>query len=191
MIIGVTGSSGAGKSTVCEILNKYYGAKTISADNIARALSKKGTNYLNEIVKEFGTEILLETGELDRKKLANIIYCNNEKRELLNKCTFKYIIEEVKKEIEASKEKIIAIDAPLLFEAKLDEICDVTVAVICEDRNIQIQRIIKRDKIDLQHALSRLNAQRENEFYISKSDYVLINNNSLGEQIKKLIFEIE
>jgi len=123
--------------------------------------------------------------------LANIIYCNNEKRELLNKCTFKYIIEEVKKEIEASKEKIIAIDAPLLFEAKLDEICDVTVAVICEDRNIQIQRIIKRDKIDLQHALSRLNAQRENEFYISKSDYVLINNNSLGEQIKKLIFEIE
>ena len=57
MVIGITGSSGAGKSTVCEILEKKYDSKTITADKIARELSKKGTEYLNEIVEKFGNYI--------------------------------------------------------------------------------------------------------------------------------------
>ena len=74
MIIGITGSSGAGKSTICEILQRKYEANIISADKIAKELSQKGTNYLAEIVKNFGQEILLENGELNRRKLADIIY---------------------------------------------------------------------------------------------------------------------
>ena len=79
MIIGITGNSGAGKSTVCEILQKRYEAKIINADKIAKELSKKGTSYLAEIVKKFGQEILLENGELNRRKLADIIYHNRKK----------------------------------------------------------------------------------------------------------------
>ena len=84
MVIGITGSSGAGKSTVCEILQRKYKAKLISADKIAKNLSQKETAYLTEIVKNFGQEILLENGELNRRKLADIIYNSEEKREILN-----------------------------------------------------------------------------------------------------------
>ena len=84
MIIGITGSSGAGKSTVCELLQKLYHAKIISADKIAKELSQKGTAYLAQIVEKFGNHILLEDGELNRKALANIIYQNEEKRRLLS-----------------------------------------------------------------------------------------------------------
>lgn len=188
MILGITGSSGAGKSTVCEILEKKYNSQTINADKIAKQLSKKGTNYLQEIVQNFGNDILLENGELDRKKLANIIYSSSSKRDELNNITFKYIKNEIKSQIQKSKNNLIAIDAPLLFEANLQELCDKTIAVISEDRELQIQRIIKRDNIDKDHAVARLNAQHLNEFYIQNCDTTLINNETLEKQIEKLLF---
>lgn len=188
MILGITGSSGAGKSTVCEILEKKYNSQTINADKIAKQLSKKGTNYLQEIVQNFGNDILLENGELDRRKLANIIYSSSSKRDELNNITFKYIKNEIKSQIQKSKNNLIAIDAPLLFEANLQELCDKTIAVISEDRELQIQRIIKRDNIDKEHAVARLNAQHLNEFYIQNCDTTLINNETLEKQIEKLLF---
>ena len=188
MILGITGSSGAGKSTVCEILERKYNSQTINADKIAKQLSKKGTNYLQEIVQNFGNDILLQNGELDRKKLANIIYSNSDKRDELNNITFKYIKNEIKDQITKSENNIIAIDAPLLLEANLQEICDKTIAVISEDRDLQIQRIIKRDSIDKEHAIARLNAQHPNEFYIQNCDDTLINDETLEQQIEKLLF---
>ncbi len=193
MVIGITGSSGAGKSTVCEILESDYNAKIITADKIAKELSKKGTSYLSEIVDKFGIEILLESGELNRKKLANIIYHDSEKRNILNSCTFKYIYKEIEEEIKKSNQKLIAIDAPLLFEAKLEKICDVTIAVVSEDREIQILRIIKRDGIDREHAIARLNAQYSNDIYIKKCDKMIVNNEKIEDmkkQIAKIILEI-
>ena len=87
-----------------------------------------------------------------------------------------------------SNNNIIAIDAPLLLEANLQEICDKTIAVISEDRNLQIKRIIKRDNIDKEHAIARLNAQHPNEFYIQNCDNTLINDETLEQQIEKLLF---
>ena len=118
MILGITGSSGAGKSTVCEILERKYSSQTINADKIAKQLSKQGTNYLQEIIQNFGDDILLEDGELNRRKLANIIYSNPEKRDELNNITFKYIKNEIKEQIAKSNNNIIAIDAPLLFRGE-------------------------------------------------------------------------
>ena len=188
MILGITGSSGAGKSTVCEILERKYNSQTINADKIAKQLSKKGTSYLQEIVQNFGNDILLENGELDRKKLANIIYSNSDKRDELNNITFKYIKNEIKEQIAKSDNNIIAIDAPLLLEANLQEICNKTIAVISEDRDLQIQRIVKRDNIDREHAIARLNAQHSNEFYMQNCDDILINDETLEQQIEKLLF---
>ena len=200
MIIGITGSSGAGKSTACEILEQKYHFKIINADKVAKELSKKGTKYLAEIVAKFGESILLENGELNRRKLADIIYQSKEKRSKLNECTLKYIRKEINeeikkikgissiediakkeeiKEIEKTKPKLkeaIAIDAPLLFEANLDKICNTTIAVISTNRNKQIQRIMERDNIDEAHATARLNAQHSNEFYASKCQYTIMNN---------------
>ena len=199
MIIGITGSSGAGKSTACEILEQKYHFKIITADKIAKELSKQGTAYLNEIVAKFSKDILLENGELNRRKLADIIYQNKEKREQLNQCTLKYIRKEIERKINEIKEiksiediaqieemektkktskkskEAIAIDAPLLFEANLEKICDITIAVISADRNKQIQRMMERDNIDEAHATARINAQHSNEFYISKCQYTITN----------------
>ena len=70
MVIGITGSSGAGKSTICEILENEYKVKIINADKIAKKLSKKGSNYIIDIISKFGADIVDEEGELKRKKLA-------------------------------------------------------------------------------------------------------------------------
>lgn len=180
MIIGITGSSGSGKSTVCSILQKRYNVKIIDADKIAKQLSQNNKEYLVYIVNQFGKEIILENGMLNRPKLADIIYNNEEKRELLNKCTFKYIKAEIQKEIGKYKD-IIVIDAPLLFEAGLEKNCDRTIAVISDNKELQIKRIMKRDNIERKVAIDRLNAQKQNEFYIKNCDYVIKNNGDIED----------
>lgn len=186
MIIGITGSSGAGKSTICEILQKEYNVKIINADKIAKRLSCKGTSYINEIIQKFGKDIVDEKGELKRKKLAQIIYNNSDKRKELNNCTFKYIKKEIEEEIkEIEKDEIIIIDAPLLFECGLDKLCDKVICVISK-RDLQIERIIARDNIDYNQAESRLNAQEDNEFYINKCDAIIENNNDIEDIEKKI-----
>lgn len=186
MIIGITGSSGAGKSIISEILEMEYQAKIINADEIARRLSYENDDYLTEIVASFGTEILLDTGELDRRKLADIIYKSEEKRKDLNAITFKYIIAEIKRAIRETQEKLIIIDAPLLFEANLQSLCDVTIAVITRNLEIQITRIMERDAITKEQAMNRLKAQHSNEFYISKCNYSIVNEGNIQEVEKQI-----
>ena len=79
-IIGITGSSGSGKSTVCEILNEKYNVKIIDADKIAKELLTSGTEYYNDVISKFGREITDDVGEIDRKKLADLIYNDDKKR---------------------------------------------------------------------------------------------------------------
>ena len=178
MVIGITGSSGAGKSTICEILERDYNVKIINADKIARKLSRKGTNYVIDIIKIFGKDIVDEEGELKRKKLAEIIYSNDEMRKKLNNSTFKYIRKEIEKQINRLNKNLVAvIDAPLLFESELDKICDKVIGVI-SNRELQLDRIVARDNIDFEDAEKRLNAQQNNEFYIKKCDDIIKNNNN-------------
>lgn len=189
MIIGITGSSGAGKSTICEALKKNYKAKIINADKIAKKLSKKGTSYIIDIIKKFGKDIVDEEGELKRKKLAEIIYSDPKKREELNSCTFKYIKKEIKKEIEKiNGDTIAVIDAPLLFESELNKICDKVIGVISK-KEVQIERIVARDNIDYEQAEKRLAAQQTNEFYIKNCDDIIENNNNLVN-VEKVIQDI-
>ena len=207
MIIGITGSSGAGKSTVCEMIEKTYNSKTITADKIARKLSEKGTEYLNEIIQRFGNNVLTENGDLNRRKLANIIYSSSyygvptpinqvagisvpEARMILIQPWDTSLLKEIEKEIKNSNNKIITIDAPLLIEADMKKLCDTTIAVVSEDKEIQIQRIIERDKIDRKHAVARLGAQHPNEFYTENCEYTIVNNEKLEEQIKNVIEKI-
>lgn len=188
-IIGITGSSGAGKSTVCEILKQKYLVKIIDADSIAKRLSVKGTNYLEEICKAFGTDILDKQGNLNRRKLASIIYANVQAREKLNTCTFKYIKQEIKKEIASTKENIsIIIDAPLLFESGLNKWCSYIIGVI-STKELQLQRVAIRDNISYKQAEQRLGAQKANSFYEKNCDMLIQNNNNISdikEQIERV-----
>ena len=189
MIIGITGSSGSGKSTLCEILENNYNVKVLNADKIARRLSRKGTSYLIDIIKVFGKDIVDEEGELKRSKLAQIIYSDAKKREELNTYTFKYVKEDIIKKIsKIQDETTIVIDAPLLFEAELDKMCDKVIGIIAP-REMQIERVVARDDIDYEDAEKRLAAQANDEFFIKNCDYIIKNDNGFSkieEQIKDI-----
>lgn len=193
MIIGITGSSGSGKSTLCEILENSYKVKVLNADKIARRLSRKGTSYLIDIIKVFGKDIVDEEGELKRSKLAQIIYSDSKKREELNTYTFKYVKEDIIKQISKIQEgTTIVIDAPLLFEAELDKMCDKVIGIIAP-REIQIERVVARDDIDYEDAEKRLVAQANDEFFIKKCDYIVKNDNGFSkieEQINDICNKI-
>lgn len=184
-IIGITGSSGSGKSTVCEILNEKYNVKIIDADKIAKELLTSGTEYYNDVISKFGREIIDDVGEIDRKKLADLIYNDDKKREMLNNSTFHYVVKEIKSRAKEINNVDIIIDAPLLFESKLDDICNFTIGVIAKE-SVQIERIIKRDTISKEQACKRLKAQQTNNFYMSKCTEIIENNNEYIETEKQI-----
>ena len=174
-IIGITGSSGSGKSTAVKILSEEIKAQIINADEIVKQMQKKGNKYFEEIVELFGIEIVQQDDILNRRKIAEIIFQNKEKKEKLDKLTFKYVVEEIKKQVERAKEEYIIIDAPLLIESKLNEICNIVIAVISKKEE-QVKRICKRDNIEEENAKIRLEAQKDNEFYKRNADYIVENN---------------
>ena len=154
MIIGITGNSGTGKSTIAKLLANKINADIIDADKIAKEMTETETEYLKEIIKLFGEEILVDN-KLNRKKLAESIYNNNYKKEQLNDLTYNYVVKEIKNKIKNINNKNIIIDAPLLFESKLDVNCNVTIAILAE-KNIKIERICKRDNVERKIAEARL-----------------------------------
>ncbi len=189
-IIGITGSSGAGKTTLSKMLNEREDVIVIDADKVVRQMSVPGTKYLNSIKDTFGSEILLENGYLNRKELANKIYNDNNAREKLNALTFKYVVDEILqriKNIKDEKIQIVVIDAPLLFESGLEKCCDSVVALIA-DKELKIKRICQRDNIDKKTAESRLNIQQDDSYYTERADYVIVNkeNYDLKAEIDKI-----
>ena len=145
--------------------------------------------YLKSIVEYFGNDIIDIKGELKRSKLADIIYNDNEKRNNLNKLTFNFVVKEIKKSINKLQDKeLIVIDAPLLFESNLDQICDIVIGVIAKEED-KIQRICNRDNISKEIAKKRLNIQNNNEYIKEKADYIIYNLSSiekLEEEIEKI-----
>lgn len=191
-ILGITGPSGAGKTTLTTILKNGYNSYTISADEVAKKLSNDNkTPYFKEMVKLFGKDILQEDGKLNRKKIASIIYQNNEKRKSLNNLTFQYVVKDISNQIEKVKNQkydYIGIDVPLLYEAKMEKICDAVIAVVAEDEE-KISRICKRDKISKEIAKKRLEIQNNNEFFAKKANFVIHNDGTI-EKLKKSLKEI-
>lgn len=192
MIIGITGNSGSGKTSICEKLGAHLNANIIDADKIVKEICVPGEEYFKEIVNIFGTEILLPSGEMNKKKLANIIFTDDEKRKAINLLTFKYVVEEIKKRAKASKSEFVIIDAPLLIESGLNEICDIVISAIA-DENIKIKRICKRDNIEEKIARERINAQPKNDYYIKNSNLVIVNNDDcdLEKQVRDIREQVE
>lgn len=191
-IIGITGTSGTGKTTLSNILSKRNDIKIIDADKVAKKLSQIGSDYLLAIRYTLGNDVFLEDGNLNRKALAEKIYTSEEALEKLNILTFDHVVKEILCEIENTKNediKFIVIDAPLLFESELDKKCDYTISLIAK-KELKIKRICQRDNISEELAQKRLNIQQEDEFYIKNSDYIIVNNEDcdLNLEIEK-IFE--
>ena len=189
-IIGLTGGSGAGKSLVCEAFFSY-GVKSIDTDKISREVTKKDSECLRELTEYFTKNILTHDGELDRKKLAEIVFSNGKNLDILNRITHEYILERCKDvilDMQKTGEKSAIIDAPVLFESGFDKHCDIIISVI-SDRKKRIERIIKRDNITKSQVENRIKNQKSDEFFIEHSDYIIYNNSDY-ENIKTQVSEI-
>ncbi|MGI6712510.1 MAG: dephospho-CoA kinase [Bacillota bacterium] len=161
IIIGLTGGISSGKSTVSAIL-KELGAYIIDADAIAREVVMPGRPAWREIIHVFGAKILQEDGQINRKALADIVFQDEEARRKLNEITHPRISEERNRiiaEIAAKDEKaIIVFDVPLLIETGMyKEVDEVWLVALPED--LQIKRLINRDKISEEEALRRISSQ--------------------------------
>lgn len=194
LVIGLTGSSGSGKSTVSQMLQEQ-GFDVINCDSIARDVVRIGSPCLNAIIETFGETVRGIDGTLNRRVLADIVFHDKKKLEKLNSIMYPQITTEIKdllNQYQASGSDFVVLDAPTLFESGADSLCDCTVSVISND-SLRIKRITERDNIEEAMAISRLRSQYPNEFYIQRSDYIIKNIGSLTElkrQIQELISEL-
>lgn len=178
VVIGLTGTSGAGKTTVCEIL-RTHGCAIINSDSVAREVTEKGSVCLDELKAAFYGDIINPDGTLNRRRLGEIAFSSRERTDLLNKITHPHIMARINSIINEYKQSgagIIILDAPQLFEAGANALCDKIAAVIA-DRSLAKTRIIARDKLDSQNAENRLSRSHDDGFFLSRADYI-INNNS-------------
>jgi len=175
-ILGLTGPTGAGKSLVSELLNRQ-GFAVLDADEISRRAVEPGTNCLEEIKTKFGAEIILTDGSLDRKQLGKLVFSDKALLESLNAITHPYIMALIKVELskllKSGFEKVV-LDAPALFEAGADILCDKVITVTAS-KALRLKRIMVRDAMTLSQAKARLDAQPTLEYYTEHSDFVLEN----------------
>ena len=147
-IIGLTGTSGSGKGYVCSLFSSY-GIKSIDTDKTVHALYSDDEDCRTELREEFGEGIFDAQGNICRKTLASIVFSNKEKLIRLNTIVHKYVIKKCDEEKQAAKmrgEKAFIIDAPQLFEAKMEDSCDIVVAVTA-DVEVRRKRLAERDNL--------------------------------------------
>lgn len=173
-VIGITGPTGAGKTTVLHVL-KDLGAEILDADRVYHQLLRENTKLKAELVDTFGTNILNNRGEVDRPSLAQAVY--PDKLEALNEITHPYIVAEIEQQVKHCQQngcKVVAVDAIALIESGLHRRCDYVIAVLAP-LETRIRRIMARDGIDEAYARRRALAQKDDTFFRANSDYQLEN----------------
>ena len=170
-LIGITGGSGCGKSHLSGLL-RQRGIPVIDCDLVSREIMGKGTPCAKEVVDFFGTQIL-ENGEINRRKLGEIVFSDGEKLKKLNEITHKYILADIYNKMEKEESRIICTDGATLIESGIK--CHLMVGILA-DKEIRKNRIIKRDGLSEEDAETRISAQKEDDFYIKNCDFVVYNN---------------
>ena len=180
-IIGICGRSGSGKSTVSSIL-RNRGLPVLDCDQIYHELVNTPSECLNAIADHFGNNFICNN-KLNRDALRTLVFQSPQKLYELNKSTHPFILEELKRRLDALASdscQIAIIDAPLFFEAGLDCWCDLVCAVV-SDENLELERICKRDQISIEQAKLRISKQFSVGFLKEKSDFIIENNGNLQE----------
>lgn len=193
IIIGLTGQTGAGKSTVCKMLRKY-GCYHIDADKTAHSVYQAGSSVLDELSRCFGSEIINTDGTLNRKKLAKIAFSSKDNTLKLNSIVHPAVTNKIKQIIEEQRllgTKAVIIDAIALFESGENRLCDFTAAVIAP-REVRKERVKNRDGLTDSEADFRINAQCDESFYTENADVIVKNYlpYDLDEEVKKILLWI-
>ena len=187
-VVGLTGPTGAGKSSVTAVAENL-GFKIVDCDKLSRVAVEKGCEGLLAVVAAFGDEVLNDDKTLNRAVLAQKAFSTPENTELLNKTLLPYIMTLVKAELDCD---LVLLDAPTLFESGADSLCNEVIAVISDEKT-RLDRIMARDNIDEEAALLRIKAGKPDEFYIEKTNNIVYNDcelSVLNLKIQKLLTKL-
>lgn len=184
-VIGITGGSGVGKGEACRILARK-GIEVIDTDNLShRVILRNVTPAYNEIIAEYGVGILGNDGEIDRKKLGEIVFSDKVKLAALSKIVHKYVREQCEEILCNSACETILIDAPVLIEAAMQDMCDTIIGIFAH-RNLRITRIMARDGISRLTAERRIDSQMPDAVLRGHVDIAIDNNGMIHELEEKL-----
>lgn len=198
-VLGLTGGIGTGKSTAAGFFKDNRFAH-IDADQIGRDLTADGSSILPVLDELFGpegefgdgkTEILDENGNLIRRAMASVVFTEERRRERLDALMFREIIGETERLISMYRQQPegelngILLDAPLLFEAGLDDRCD-EVLLLTADMDVRIERVCRRDGVTADEVKSRISNQMSDEEKIKRADAVVDNSEGIEELFEKL-----
>ncbi len=173
IVIGLTGQTGAGKTTVSKFAEEL-GCYIVNADAVAKEALAPGSECLKRLADFFGSDIIDDSGCCRRKLLAKRAFSDKEKTAVLSGITHPWIISKSAEYIRDGLEKtdIVLFDAPQLYESGGDSLCDIVIAVTAPEE-VRLQRIMNRDGIDRSAALLRINAQHNEDYYTSRADHVI------------------
>ncbi|WP_153721467.1 dephospho-CoA kinase [Sporosarcina cascadiensis] len=187
MIIGLTGSIASGKSTVANML-RDKGYPIVDADVIAREVVEPGSRLLDEIQSVFGKEVIREDGSLNREKLGNVVFGDENKRRRLNELMHPAIRGEMVRQKEQYIEQgfsTVIMDIPLLFESKLHSYVE-KILVVSVRKELQKQRLMARNKLSDEEADARIASQLDLEIKEQGADAVIHNNGTIEETEQQL-----
>lgn len=194
-VYGITGGAGTGKSEVIRMLQENFGGYVIMSDEVARELMQKGNISYRLIVAHFGQDILMEDGEIDRKKLADHVFNNKEALEKLNSMTHPYVKDEIRRQIaEAEKSgeyRFVALESAILLECGYEDICDEFWYVYTKPE-IRRQRMKETRNYSDEKVDAVMRNQQPDAVFFDKCAFVIENNSTLDavdEQLKKKLSE--
>lgn len=186
-IIGLTGPTGAGKSTARNIF-KECGYSVIDADVFAHQLYDTNIDCLVAVVDHFSCLVLNDKGKINRKALGRIVFSNPTELQNLNKIIFPYLrkalIREVRNMLPNSEHGVV-IDGATIIESKCSDMCSNIISVVADEK-IRMNRIMERDNISIWEAGKRISAQQMESFYTDNSDYVIKNEGSKQEMEREI-----
>ncbi len=187
-VFGITGGVGAGKSEVLTYLGQNYDATVIQADEAGYLVMLPGGECYGEIVKLFGRQITTETGELDRKRIAEIVFQDEEKLKALNAIVHPAVKRYIKKAIAAAEKagtEYVFVEAALLIEEKYDEICD-ELWYIYADEEVRKERLIEGRGYSEKKVLEIMANQLSEDEFSSHCDFEIDNSGDFEETKKQL-----
>lgn len=192
-IIGLTGLTGAGKSTVAQRLTAY-GCYHIDADRVARNVINCNHTVKTKLKERFGASVISSDGTVNRPVLASCAFKDESSTQALNEITHPAVVEEIKGIINDMAEvgyRGVIIDAIALFESGLSDLCDFTVTVVAPVE-IRLERIMERDSITREKASERINAQKDESFFTKNADFILWNYPpyDINVEIKPIILQM-
>lgn len=192
-VIGITGGVGSGKSAVLDFLKQEYGSFVVQADLVAHEVMKPGNSCYEKIVDFFGEGILNEDKGINRKRLGEIVFREEEKREVLNSFVHPEVKNRIKEQIkdEAKKKecKLFVIEAALLLEDHYEEICD-EIWYIYARKEVRVERLILSRGYSEEKIKQMMDSQLPEEIFKSRCNRIIDNSETIEEtkeQIKKIV----